>query len=640
MTLMSVRTKQVTTTPKRPVLGVRLITYLLLATSLFVPTKGVYGESRQADQPTTHKAQTYDVSNGAYRALERTIKHFGSDFTSSNRSSKSLRLKEGTYAETYAEKQISATGGTISFWVYPFWGKDAPASHTFMSLPWNDPKKSYLAITLGWWEPQGKNRLYFIASNQEFVHCSTPYQLEHSVWTMVTAVWESGTKGYCKLFINDGRIAIQEQAFTGNYSTSGPLYLGTDRGTTQAQGRSADALLDTVLIYNRPLSEDEVKVLYQTEEKDPEGAIARKWSWLDSKGIALQAVSRAKTGELLESRVMFDEDMHWAASKDDADKILTRLKAAGFNVYVPCVWHGNGTYYPTSLAETDPKLDSVITVYDPLTYLIQKAHSLGIEVHPWFTVMRRENIRHPSFFSEGAPDGSYDVHNQEFRTFITDLMVDLVRRYDVDGVNLDYIRAMGLCTAESCQADYKRTTGSNFWPDYYLRGIMGPARSRLEQWQDKAVRDIVDNFSKRAKDIKPNLVISVDGHPKPRTGHRPLEGRDEISWMNDGLIDVVFAMDYRETIDYETIDAVRKDLRRPDRLIVLFGNYDRMNNAAPAIPRKGTLVAKYATYAQQHWPSSGIGFYIYGQMTAEQVSALRNGPFKEEALPIWKHVGR
>lgn len=62
--------------------------------------------------------------------------------------------------------------------------------------------------------------------------------------------------------------------------------------------------------------------------------------------------------------------------------------------------------------------------------------------------------------------------------------------------------------------------------------------------------------------------------------------------MNDGLVDVVFAMDYRETIDYEIVNAVRKVLRRPGGLIVLFGNYDRLNNTAPAIPRKGILVAK------------------------------------------------
>jgi hypothetical protein len=576
----------------------------------------------------------------AHRLLEREVKHFGSELIPSQRSKNSLRLKSGTHAEVEQDTQLNGAGGTISFWVYPLWGNEDRASHTFVSLAWNEPRKSYLAITLGWWEPQGNNRLYFIVSNQESAHCSTPYQLEREVWTMVTVVWKAGVNGYCKLFVNGETIAAQEHSFTGNYASKGPLYLGSDKGTTQAKGRSADALLDDLINSGHPFSEEEVRATYHTQEKDLEAATARKWRWLDE-GLAIPYhATRAGTGEVLESRVMFDEDMHWAVSKENADKILTRLKEAGFNVYVPCVWHGDGTFYPTPLAEPHPKLASVVSAYDPLAYLIEKAHSLGIEVHPWFTVMRRENTRYPRFFGEGVPDGSHDVHNQEFRQFIVDLMMDVVRRYHVDGVNLDYIRAMGLCTSDFCREDYSRVTGASFWSDYYLRGILGPARSRLEQWQDRAVRDIVSTFSRRAKAIKPDLVVSMDGHPKPKIEHRPLEGRDEIGWMNDGLIDVVFAMDYRETIDYKNIDAVRKDLHRPEGLIVLFGNYGRLNNAAPAVPRKGVLVAKYASYAQRRWPSSGVGFYIYGQMTDEQAAALRRGPFKEEALPVWKPAER
>jgi hypothetical protein len=613
----------------------------MIAMAIPILSVVVLGESRGIAETAVDHVRLGSSTIGARHLFDKGIKHFGSDFIPTQRSANVLRLKPGSHAEIEVGKQLNASGGTISFWIYPLWREQDPTSHTFMSLAWNEPKKSYLAITLGWWEPQGTNRLYLIVSNQEFIHCSTPYEFERDAWTMITAVWKSGAKGYCKLFVNGEKVAVKEQSFVGDYSSGvGPLYLGSDKGTTQVWGRSANALIDELLLYSHPFSEEEAKVTYQEQEKDPDGAIARKWRWLDE-GLAIQRQpTRARGGEVLESRVIFDEDMHWAVSKESADTILNRIKAAGFNVFIPCVWHGNGTYYPTALAEIDPKLANIVSAYDPLAYLIQKAHSLGIEIHPWFTVMRRENSLRPSFSGDGVPDGAYDVHNPEFRKFIVDLMTDLVRRYDVDGVNLDYIRAMGLCTSDSCQDDYKRLTGVNFLTDYYLRGIVGPARNRLEQWQDRAVREIVSVFSTRAREIKPNLIISVDGHPKPRTEHRPLEGRDEVGWLNEGLIDVVFAMDYRETIDYRTIDAVRKDLRRPEHLIVLFGNYDRIHKTGPAAPRKGVLVAKYASYAQRRWPSIGVGFYIYGQMSDDQVSALRGGPFKEDAVPSWTPLKR
>ncbi len=607
----------------------------LLAMTILTFAMATPGESRAIVQLSMDSVKLGATSPAPFRVLEGRMMHFGSELIPSPRSTVSLRLKSGTHAEVDPLSQLSASEGTISFWVHPLWGKDDRASHTFLSLAWDEPKRSYLAITLGWWEPQGHNRLYFIVSNQDYAHCSTPFNLDHESWTMVTAVWKAGAKGYCKLFVNGRKVAEAEHSFKGKYLSKGPLYLGSDKGTTQARGRSADALLEDLFIYDHPFSEEESKAAYQSQEMDLEGATIRKWKWLDSGLTSLKPTAQTRIGEVLESRVMFDEDMHWAVSKKNADKILSRVKEAGFNVFVPCVWHGRGAYYPTALTSPDPKLIDIISEYDPLEYLIEKAHALGIEVHPWFTVMRREDSRYPHFFGEGVPDGSYDVHNQEFRKFIVDLMVDVVRRYNVAGVNLDYIRTMGLCTSDSCRADYNRSTGGNFWTDYSLRGILGPARNRLEQWQDKAVRDIVDTFSRRAKEIKPDLIISVDSHPKPKAEHRPLEGRNEIDWLNDGLIDVVFAMDYRETIDYETINAVRKDLRRPERLIVLFGNYDRLSTTALVVPRKGTLVAKYASYAQHQWPSSGVGFYIYGQMTDEQAAALRAGPFKDDAIPSW-----
>jgi len=606
--------------------------YILAVTILF-HSVGALGYSTEVAQ-----SEQGDGTSMGVHLFEGKIMHFGSELIPSQRSRNSLRLKQGTHAEIKPDARLTAHGGAISFWVYPLWGNEDHASHTFVSLAWNEPRKSYLVITHGWWEPQGNNRLYFIVSNQDAIHCSTPYQLEREVWTMVTAVWKDGDTGYCKLFINDQKIAALEHSFSGNYSSRDLLYLGSDKGTTQSQGRSADALLDDLIIYDSSLSEENIKAIYRAQETNLPEAIARKWKWLEDWLTVPKRVKRTTTGQALESRVILDEDMHWAKSKADTDKILKRIKSAGFNVYVPCVWHGNGTYYPTYVANQEPKLRDALANYDPLAYLIERAHSMGIEVHPWYTVVRRENAEYPGFFGAGVPEGAYDVHNPEFRKFIVRLMLDAVERYDVDGINLDYIRTMGLCTSVSCQEDYSRATSENFWADYYLRGITGPARSRLEKWQDDAVRDIVENFGRLAKKIKPKLVISVDSHPKPKSESRPLDGRNDVGWINSGLIDVIFAMDYREVIDHETLSKVRLDLRNPDGLIVLFGNYDRLSSASPAKPRSGILVSKYASYAQRRWPSSGVALYLYGQMSDEQVAALKEGAFRDPAVPVWSNV--
>ena len=575
---------------------------------------------------------------GEAQSSERSVELRGARLVGDGPWGQSLRLDSGTSAALSNLRPIRVESGTLSIWLQPFWKESDEGSHTFLSFAWDHPKQSYFTISQGWWEPQGAKSLYFVASNQDLLHCSVPRRLQSGVWTMVTVVWKSGADGYCALYVNGERVAEASRAFEGHYVNKGPLLLGTDAATTQARGRSAEALVDEVTLYREPLSDRDVRRLYENQEKDPKGAFARKWEWLErGLRIPLQA-AYLPSGERMESRVIFDEDIRWATSREATDQILARVKAAGFNVYIPCVWHGKGTHYPTPITAPDASLTARLRTDDPLEYLVERAHALGIEVHPWFTVVRRESDRYPDWYGDGVPAEAYDVHRPEFRQFIVDLMVDVVQRYDVDGINLDYIRAMGICTSRSCREDYERTSGSGFWLDYALRGVIGAARSRLERWQDEVVGDIVQRTASRAKRLKPKMVISVDGYPVPREAHRPLEGRNEVVWLNDGLIDVVFAMEYRDTIDEERLDAVRRDLSKPERLAVIFANYDLVSRGGSAVPRRGELVAKFADFAQRKWPSRTVAFILFWQMSDDQVAALRNGPFQEPAVPSW-HAG-
>src|SRR3569833_4608243 len=344
---------------------------------------------------------------------------------------------------------------------------------------------------------------------------------------------------------------------------------------------------------------------------------------------------RDAIGTKLKKQAMFDEDMHWAYSTAQADAILQRDKAAGFNVYVPCINHGGGSWYPTDLLAPDAKLAARLKQQpDPLAYLIKKAHSMGIEVHPWFTVTIRAGNFHPQFAGAGTPEGAYNVHDEAFRTFIVNLMLDVVRRYDVDGISLDYNRAMGICTTDACKADYARKTGGNLTVDMLARLVIGDARTRIQHWQEAAVKDIVTRVSTEGRKIKPGLIISVDGHPPPPGTPPSLEGRNEVDWVKSGLINVIYKMDNSRDIDAAGTDAVRKQLSMLERLFTLFSNYDH-REVQPATSREGALIAAYVEYAQHKWPGSGAAFYIYARMSDEQMHALRAGPFKEDARPYW-----
>lgn len=549
-----------------------------------------------------------------------------------------VRTANNAWAELDAARRISSRAGSLTVWVKPLWAQ-GEGSHPLVSLRWQGKPDNYFALSQGWWEPLGAARLYLIVANQAEMFCSAPTQLQAGSWNMVTAVWRSGTDGYCRIFLNGELVGESRGSFPESYTPVGPLYLGSERGAADQRGRSTKADFAGMRLSSSELTQTQVSDLYR-QEAPRYGLSSVLPAWVQARHTLPYQPRRDADGMLLESRVMFDEDLHWARSTSDADAILKRLKAAGFNVYVPCIYHGGGSWYPTSLLPPEVTLAERLKQQpDPLAYLIQKAHSMGIEVHPWFTVMYRGIDLYPQFFDDGTPPGAYNAHNEAFRTFIVNLMLDVVKRYDVDGINLDYIRTMGICTSAACAEDYARVTGGNLTVDMLGRYVLGAPRSRIEQWQDAAVKDIVARFSTQARQIKPRLIISVDGHPPPSGTPRALEGRNEVDWVKSGLVDTIFKMDYARDIDVTGTDAVKRELAVPERLVTLFGNYNQLERQ-PKTPRDGALIAAYAEYAQRKWPGSGMAFYIYELMSDAQVQALRAGPFKEPARPYWQPFGK
>ncbi len=349
--------------------------------------------------------------------------------------------------------------------------------------------------------------------------------------------------------------------------------------------------------------------------------------------------------ELQESRAIFDETYSWVTPKG-AEKTLARIKDAGFNVYIPCVWLGAGTTWPSKLAPmaSEWRVKS-IPGHDPLAYLIRRAHEMGIEVHPWFTVMTRWRNFFPEYYDEGTPEHAFNVHVPGFRKFIVDLMLEVVRNYDVDGVNLDVIRSRGLCKSQLCVNDYKTKMGRDLLKDVAMNDLM-PQRLRdktetwayLKEWNRMAVADIVSNFSTQAKAIKPGLLISVDSIVEIEDFR--VQGADSIQWSNDGWIDIIYNMDYGREVDTRLVELGRSHLKKPDSLVDLVGNVDwpdDKQNSPDAYSRDPQRVADLLTYTSTKWRGgNGVAMWTYQFLTDRQIGKIKSGPFKETAKPVWK----
>jgi hypothetical protein len=333
-------------------------------------------------------------------------------------------------------------------------------------------------------------------------------------------------------------------------------------------------------------------------------------------------------------RALVEEDVLRWTKKDYLDQMLPVIKAAGFNVYIPYVWHGRGVTWSSAKTSWDVWLKDVSKDgFDPLRYAIQKAHSLGIEVHPCFTVALKQADILPEYAPPGTPDKAFDVHNPQFRDFLADLVEEVVRTYEIDGVNLDYVRAIGLCSSEGCQREYSRLYGRNLTADSLVFRASPGLVPTLTEFQKQAVATTVKTIVDRIRAVKPRTIISVDAIPGVAT---PDQGQDSIDWVNTGYVDVLFRMDYYRAIDAGLTDALRAQLRNPDALSLMISNVSNFEEMAPGqahFARDGKWLAETVAMIQARWPKTGVAIYFANYLTDEQTAALKSGPFRELGAP-------
>lgn len=543
-----------------------------------------------------------------------------------------LGLGPGECLGLEASRVVGASG-TAMFWLRPHWGYYATRdgemlSHTLLSFRWSDG--GYFVLSDGWWEQaRGMYQTRFVANNLSLLNVGAPIRFREGQWVHVAVTWQAGTPGRIQLYVN-GALAAERSGPLALQASTGTLHVGCDQGTPLAAGRWADSDFDELALYPRALSGDEIQ--QELAYQDPAWR-ERASAWLRV-ALAAPAAPQARDAgnRLLESRAIFDEGP--AAWRDPAaaSALVARLKAAGFNVYIPCVWHGDGTRYPSPVAPPAPYMGPG----DPLAELIRVAHASGIQVHPWFTVALRPGDLLPEFVDGGTPRQAFELLRPAFRDFMVTMILDVVRRYDVDGINLDYIRTMGRTRSHYAREQYRLRFGRELLADIPVSNPRGALEPHLQAFLDEAVEDIVRRVSQGARQLKPDLVISVDGHPVPAFFPPSNEGRQEIRWANAGLIDVIYSMNYEADLDLDGIELAAARLIDPDRLRVIVGNFDRVDGATVA--RGPQALADLVEVVRRRW-GRGVAVYPYSLLTFPHVRALARGPLREPALPSWPAPG-
>jgi uncharacterized lipoprotein YddW (UPF0748 family) len=204
--------------------------------------------------------------------------------------------------------------------------------------------------------------------------------------------------------------------------------------------------------------------------------------------------------------------------------------------------------------------------YDPLQFAVENAHKRGLEIHAWincvrcfagteYNVFNNQNHiskRKPEWIVEDNSDGQksfwLDPGLPEVREYISDYITEMVEKYDLDGVHLDFIRY----------------PGKNF-DDEFSYKVHGVGLSR-DEYRRKNISSLVELIGKKIKDVKHYIKFGVSpiGVYKNQSGMTAWEGYTEVyqdsrEWLKKGLVDYLAPQIYWGFDDNPRFGLVAKE---------------------------------------------------------------------------------
>ena len=242
------------------------------------------------------------------------------------------------------------------------------------------------------------------------------------------------------------------------------------------------------------------------------------------------------------------------------------------NVLMPEVIARGYTVYPSKLLARDPRfLDSP----DLLNPMIDEAHKLGIEVHPWVWVFRAGYTKDRGAILTTHPDWvELNKYGEDLsangglwispaipaaRDFLASLFAELVSNYDVDGIHLDYIRYE---VQSPTPYGYSEVSRNAFIKQYGLDPIgidrLSMSQYRWYSFRERQINTFVQRIALQTRRIKPNAKISAAIGSDPNVARLSL-CQNWVNWVDNKWVDFVTPMAYSANDDtFRTLVSTQK----------------------------------------------------------------------------------
>ena len=237
------------------------------------------------------------------------------------------------------------------------------------------------------------------------------------------------------------------------------------------------------------------------------------------------------------------------------DQAIERLAANGFTAILPNMLWGGVAFYESDVLPVSP---DVKEKGDQIALCLAACKKYGIECHIWkvnynmgwradkqFMARMKTQGRTQVSYDGSANDRWLCPSHPENQSLEIESMLEVVRKYDVDGLHFDYIRYPGKesCFCPGCRLRFEKAIGRKIknWPSDVRRD--NDLREKWMHFRRQQITSVVATVADRAKNIRPGIKISAAVF-RNWPVDRNTVGQDWKLWCDRGYLDFVCPMDY------------------------------------------------------------------------------------------------
>lgn len=241
------------------------------------------------------------------------------------------------------------------------------------------------------------------------------------------------------------------------------------------------------------------------------------------------------------------------AQREHLCQVLDSLQAININTILLQTRIRGDVIYPSDLEPFAPVFTGrhgKSPDYDPLAYVIEECHRRGMQLHAWLVTIPlgdasyvmghgRNSLprKNPSQCVKFKGAWYMEPSHPATAEHLSDLVEEIVTRYDVDGIHFDYIRY---------------PEGNENYPDWGRYNSSRRGMSRAD-WRRDNITRLMSALYAKVKSLKPWVCVSVATLGKHddvaryssygwNAYHTVCQEAQE--WMRLGIVDAVFPMLY------------------------------------------------------------------------------------------------